>query len=95
MNKLAHLIRTLPVEDIQLIKQDIDEGNLSRIIAERLAELELPQRVCPVCNQPLSDDAPYVLYFGTSVRKKARFDGLDCLRTFIDEELDTSRRTTK
>lgn len=87
MNKLAELIRKLPAEDVLLIKKDLEEGNISRIITERLAELELPQKVCPVCNTPLEDDAPYVLYFGTIVRKKARFDGLDCLEQFIDDEL--------
>jgi hypothetical protein len=87
MNKLAELIRSLPPEDIILIKKDLDEGNIGRLVTERIAELELPQRVCPVCNTPLDDDAPYVLYFGTGVRKKARFDALDCLQNFIENEL--------
>lgn len=87
MNKLAELIRNLPPEDILLIKKDLDEGNITRLVTERIAELELPQRVCPVCNTPLDDDAPYVLYFGTGVRKKARFDALDCLQAFIETEL--------
>lgn len=87
MNKLAALIQTLPPDDLLLLKQDLDEGNLTRLISERLAELELPQRVCPVCNTALDDDAPYVLYFGKGVRKKARFDALDCLQLFIDEQL--------
>jgi hypothetical protein len=87
MNKLAELIRSLPPEDILLIKKDLDEGNVTRLITERIAELELPQRVCPVCNTSLDDDAPYILYFGTGVGKKARFDALDCLQLFIDEQL--------
>jgi DNA repair exonuclease SbcCD ATPase subunit len=88
MNRLAEIIRKLPGEDVLLIKQDLDEGNIGRLISERLAELELPQRVCPVCNTELDDNAPYVLYFGTGIRKKARFDALDCLKTFISEELE-------
>jgi len=95
LNKLADLIRQLPQQDVLLIKQDLDEGNLQRVIADRLAELELPQRVCPVCNTPLDDDAPYVLYFGTVVRKKARFDALDCLKFFIDTELGEKRAERK
>jgi hypothetical protein len=87
MNKLAELIRSLPPEDILLIKKDLDEGNIGRLVTERIAELELPQRVCPICNTPLDDDAPYILYFGTGVRKKARFDALDCLQNFIENEL--------
>ena len=85
MNKLAELIRKLPQEDLLLIKRDLDDGNIDRAIAERLAELEFPQKVCPVCNSPLDDDAPYVLYFGTGIRKKARFDALDCLKFFIED----------
>jgi hypothetical protein len=85
MNRLAELIRSLGAQDVQLIQQDIEQGNLSRVVRERLAELEMPQKVCPVCSAPLEDDAPFVLYFGTLVRKKARFDGLDCLRFFLND----------
>lgn len=87
MNRLAELIRKLPAQDIRLIKQDLEEGNLLRVVNDRLAELELPQHVCPVCHAELEDDAPYVLYFGTGIRKKARFDALDCLQFFMDNEL--------
>jgi hypothetical protein len=83
MNKLADLIRNLPADEVLLLKRDLEEGNLSRAIQERLAELEMPQKVCPICSTPLTDDAPYVLYFGIGVRKKARFDALDCLEFFI------------
>lgn len=92
MNKLAELIKSLSAEDVLRIKQDLDEGNLSRVIAERLAEEEMPQKVCPVCNTPLDDDAPYVLYFGTVVRKKARFDALDCLEFFLQDELKPTKK---
>jgi hypothetical protein len=96
MNKLADLIRRLPAEDVLLIKQDILEGNLSRVISDRLAELELPQKVCPVCNTPLEDDAPFVLFFGIGIRKKARFDAIDCLEFFIkdlkDEEMSDAKK---
>ena len=85
MNRLAALIKGLPREDLLLIQQDLDEGTLHTVVKERLAELELPQKVCPICNIPLDDDAPYVLYFGTGVRKKARFDGMDCLQAFLDQ----------
>lgn len=95
MNKLADLIKSLPAEDVLRIKQDLDEGNLSRVIVDRLAEEEMPQKVCPVCNAPLDDNAPYVLYFGTVVRKKARFDALDCLEFFIREELKPSKKSTE
>jgi len=95
LNKLAELIHSLPEQDVLLIKQDLEEGNLTSVIAERLAELEMPQRVCPVCNTPLTDDAPYVLYFGAVVRKKARFDALDCLKFFIDAELGEKGKKKK
>jgi hypothetical protein len=91
MNKLAELIRSLPASDVQLIKQDLEEGNLGRVITERLAELEMPQKVCPTCGSPLADDAPYVLFFGKAVRKKARFDALDCLEFFIDDLKETEK----
>jgi hypothetical protein len=85
MNKLAELISTLPTQEVQLIKRDLDEGNLGRAIENRLRQEEHQSSVCPVCSTTLSDNAPYVLYFGTAVRKKARFDALDCLEFFLKE----------
>jgi len=85
MNKLASLINSLPAREVELIKKDLDEGNLNTVIQERLAELEVPQKVCPVCATELTDNAPFVLYFGTDIRKKARFDGKDCLKFFLNE----------
>lgn len=92
MNRLAELIRKLPQEDLLLVKKDLEAGNIDRVIAERMAELEVPQRVCPTCNAPLDDDAPYVLYFGSLVRKKARFDGLDCLEAFLSELKEDAKK---
>jgi hypothetical protein len=85
MNRLANLIRTLNEHELMLVKRDLEEGNIARVIAERLAEIDVPQKVCPVCNTPLHDNAPYVLEFGSGVRKKARFDGIDCLETFLKD----------
>jgi hypothetical protein len=85
VNKLADLIKKLSPEDLALLKKDLEQGNISRLISDRMAELEMPQKVCPICNSPLEDDAPYVLYFGSGIRKKARFDGTDCLKFFIEE----------
>ncbi len=94
MNRLAELIRALPAADVQLIQKDLEEGNLSRVLRERLSELEMPQKVCPVCNAPVGDDAPFVLYFGEIVRKKARFDAMDCLRFFLNDlEAEKGKRS--
>jgi hypothetical protein len=40
----------------------------------------------------VTDDAPYVLHFGDILRKKARFDALDCLRYFLEEMQKTTRK---
>lgn len=85
MNKLAEIIRGLPEKDVMLIKKDLEEGNISRLIGERMAELEMPQKICPVCNADVLEDAPFVLYFGRHVRQKARFDAIDCLKFFLND----------
>jgi len=84
-NSIMEIIKTASSQEVRLIKQDVEDGTLRRVIAERLAELELPQRVCPICNTPLDDNAPYVLFFGTTIRKKARFDAKDCLLYFLED----------
>ncbi|MBR9701114.1 hypothetical protein GOV11_04580 [Candidatus Woesearchaeota archaeon] len=85
MNRLAELIRSLPAKDIELIKRDVEEGNLQKVLNDRIAELDIPQKVCPVCHTDVSDNAPFVLYFGTSIRQKARFDAIDCLQFFLKD----------
>lgn len=85
MNKLANMIESLPKEDVMLIKKDLDAGNIQRAITDRLSELDMPQKVCPTCGSAVSEDAPFVLYFGQTIRQKARFDALDCLEYFLKE----------
>ena len=84
MEKVVEIIKQLPEDDVRTLHEHVQQGSFAKVIEERLAELNLPQKVCPVCNAALNDSAPFLLYFGTSVRKKARFDGKDCLQFFLE-----------
>ncbi len=84
MNKLAALIAGLGRDDLLKIKRDLEEGNLQRLLENRLSELD-ENKVCPVCHKKASR-SDYVLEFGPpGLRMRASFDALDCLEHFILE----------
>lgn len=78
------MIREMSYDDVQNLRKDIIEGNMLRIVEERLAAFENPNRVCPVCNTPIDPDTAITLYFGPKgLRHRASFDGEDCLEYFL------------
>jgi len=86
MNKLAKLMTTVQYEDLLKLRKDIMAGNMLRLVEERIAAFENPNRVCPVCGSPVDPLTAYTLYFGPKgLRQRASFDGMDCLRQFLVE----------
>jgi len=84
MNKLANLIKEISYDDLVKLRKDITEGNMLRLVEERLAAMENPHRICPVCNTPIDPETAITLYFGPKgLRHRASFDGEDCLQHFI------------
>jgi hypothetical protein len=85
MNRLARIISEMSVDELKLIKRDLEEGNLRRLIDVRLQQLST-QKVCPVCGTELEKgEQKYVLEFGPAdLRQKAYFDEHDCLTYFLE-----------
>ena len=85
MNKLAKLISELSLEEVKLIKKDLDSGNINKIVDKKLSsEKGKETSVCPVCGMVVRRDSGFYLEFGKEIRKKAHFDELDCLNYFLD-----------
>lgn len=86
MNKLAKLIKELPLQDVQLIKKDLEKGNIDRLITKRIKEINANRiTLCPVCSTAIKEGEGWHLQFGSpSLRKKATFDGVDCLIYFLE-----------
>lgn len=88
MNKLAKLIQGMSKEEIMLLNKDLIAGNLNKVITKRMKEFEVDysEKFCPVCGGEIGEDS-YVLEFGKSyLRKRAHFDGIDCLSYFINSK---------
>jgi hypothetical protein len=86
MNKLAHLIESMPYEDLLKLQKDLRAGNLDRLLNKRLDDIR-PTRAgfCPVCNAEIDRNTNLTLVFGPAeLRQKASFDGPDCLNYFLD-----------
>ena len=86
MNKLAKIIKELPLEDIQLIKKDLEKGNIDKLIDQRVKEINANRiTLCPVCSAPVKEGEGWHIQFGpVGLRKKATFDGADCLSYFLE-----------
>ena len=85
MNKLARIINELPHEDLILIKKDLEKGNIDRVVNNRIQEVQANRiTLCPVCSSPVKEGEGWHIQFGPlGLRKKATFDGLDCLEYFV------------
>lgn len=84
MNKLSKLINEMEYSELVLLKKDLDEGNLSKLLTKKLEKKE-EISVCPVCGMLVKRDVGFYLEFGKEFRKKAVFDELDCLKYFLDK----------
>ena len=86
MNKLKRLIEEMDEDDLVNLKRDVDEGNMQRLLKERLdAKRKGPSVSCPVCGMSVNEQEGFHLQFGSSdFRQKATFDGVDCLEYFIE-----------
>ena len=84
MNKLAQIIDQLTRHELELIKKDLEAGNIERLINKRLEELE-QKKTCPTCGTELMTlEQKYAIEFGPrGLRQKAYFDELDCLDYFL------------
>jgi hypothetical protein len=96
MNRLAQIIATMPLEDLKLLKRDLEEGNLHRLIEARMDRLTSGRdsRVCPVCGASLQPgEQRFVLEFGPSdLRQRASFDEQDCLTYFLENTIRSKHR---
>jgi len=87
--KVKEVIESLDYEELLKLKNDIDGGavHIKRLIAGKIREKEKEHgQYCATCSSEINpkDTNSYTLVFGPeSFRKKASFDGLDCLEYFI------------
>lgn len=93
MNKLAKLIQELSIPDLELIKKDLDSGNLDKLIKKELRDKRANKiTLCPVCSAPIKEGDGLHLQFGPATfRKKATFDGIDCLNYFVENTMKDKR----
>ncbi len=87
MNKLAALIETMEYEDLLRLQKDFEKGNMHSLLSKKILNHNNNRIVlCPVCSSPIKEGEGYHLQFGSSqsgLRKKATFDGRDCLEYFL------------
>ena len=89
MNRLAKLFSELPHDDLLLIKKDLDSGNIARLLEKKINKAKAKRIVlCPICSTPIREGEGLHLRFGPpDFRKKATFDGTDCMQYFLENHM--------
>lgn len=93
MNKLSKMISELGKEDLLKIKRDLVAGNIDRLVEKKLSQFKeenYSEKFCPVCSGEITKEA-FVLEFGKHIRKKAYFDGVDCMEYFVSKKLNLKK----
>jgi len=91
MNNLTRIINALDYKELKAIQRDLAEGNVGKLITERIDTIEKSigndTKICPTCGTDVKEEsAKFVLIFGPQdFRKKASFCGHDCLGFFIQK----------
>ena len=95
-NKLSKLIEELSYGDLALLKKDHDKGNIGKLIAKFMKEKQHSRTtICPVCNGAIKESEGFHLQFGPpGLRKKATFDGVDCMQYFLENLNGKNKRNT-
>ena len=74
----------MPFKELKAIEKDLYEGNIGKLIKDRLNKFE-HDALCPTCGN-VESKPRYTLIFGRDdFKKKANFCGLDCLRFFVEK----------
>jgi hypothetical protein len=94
MNKLSRLINEMDDEELRLLKKDLEAGNIEKLLNHRIRERSEadPNKVCPVCHSPVSEDSISLVFGPKDFRKKASFCAIDCLEYFISRIKQNSHR---
>mgnify|MGYP005839828559 CR=1 FL=1 len=89
MNKLSKLIQEMDKEDLLKIRKDLVLGNIERLIEKRLESFQekYSEKFCPVCGGAITDESFKLEFGSTYLRRKAYFDGADCMQYFIDTNI--------
>lgn len=89
MNKLSKLISEMEKDDLIKIRKDLISGNIERLIEKRLESFQenYSEKFCPVCGGPITDESFKLEFGSTYLRRKAYFDGADCMQYFVDTNL--------
>ena len=86
MNKLAKMIESMSHDDLLRLQKDFEKGTLHNLLHKQIRSHQSNRLVlCPVCSTPVKEGEGYHLQFGSGIRKKATFDGVDCLQYFLNK----------
>lgn len=94
MNKLSKIINSLKEDDLLNIKRDLVAGNVDKLVEKKLSKIrneKFSSKQCPVCGGKISSES-FMLEFGKSyIRRRAFFDGVDCLEYFVSTQLKNKK----
>jgi hypothetical protein len=85
MNKLAKIIGEMSHSDLLKIQKDLKAGNVEKLVKQRIDLMGITKvKMCPVCGGDIVDSNLTLIFGPESFRQKASFDGVDCLKYFLE-----------
>ena len=85
MNKLAKLIDNLDVEDLKLIRSDLENGHIERLINKKIELSSSRSKFCPVCHSNVGGEGLTLIFGPKEFKQKASFCAFDCLEYFLSK----------
>lgn len=76
-------MNNLSYGELKELRMHLKEGAIKKILDEKIDLIGDSNKVCPVCNMPISESGLELRFGPVELRKKAVFDATDCLEYFL------------
>ncbi|MEM4637424.1 MAG: hypothetical protein QXK76_00150 [Candidatus Woesearchaeota archaeon] len=82
------ILEKLNLEELELFEKDLKEGYIQKYIDQKKEFFKIKDKYCPVCGNNVKEDCFVLIWGEPSLRKKAHFCGIDCLKYFINNKIN-------
>lgn len=84
----SEILDGLGEQELELFERDLKEGHIQKYIDRKKEFFKIKDKTCPVCGNNVNEDCFVLIWGEPSIRKKAHFCGIDCLKYFLEQSLE-------
>lgn len=82
------ILEKLNLEELELFEKDLKEGYIQKYIEQKKEFFKIKDKYCPVCGSNVKENCFVLIWGEPSLRKKAHFCEIDCLKYFINSNIN-------